>query len=117
MVWDHTRADDPVKSRIILTNTNAEVHDLNVAARYKLRDPGELWHELDVKTERGERQYATGDRMMILRNERSMGVKNGTLGTVESVTPGHMEIEVADAALRPEIKHRLIALGFFVENG
>jgi ATP-dependent exoDNAse (exonuclease V) alpha subunit len=32
----------PDKSRIILTHTNAEVRDLNLAARDRLRDAGEL---------------------------------------------------------------------------
>ena len=36
------RTSDPSKSRIILTHTNAEVRDLNIAARDKLRDNGEL---------------------------------------------------------------------------
>lgn len=40
--WDDARTSDPSKSRIILTHTNAEVRDLNIAARDKLRDHGEL---------------------------------------------------------------------------
>ena len=94
--WDEARTSDPSKSRIILTHTNAEVRDLNVAARDKLRDHDELGNDVDVKTERGERQFASGDRMMFLRNERGIGVKNGTLGTVEQVTPGHMAVRTDD---------------------
>ena len=71
--WDRARADDPAKSRIILTHTNAEVRDLNIAARDKLRDHGEVGSDVGVKTERGIRDFASGDRMMFLRNERSMG--------------------------------------------
>jgi Ti-type conjugative transfer relaxase TraA len=94
--WNDARSNDPSKSRIILTHTNAEVRDLNIAARDKLRDHGELGGDVDVKTERGERQFASGDRIMFLRNERGMGVKNGTLGTVEQVTPGHMAVRTDD---------------------
>ena len=94
--WDQARTNDPAKSRIILTHTNAEVRDLNIGAREKLRDGGELGGDVDVKTERGERQFASGDRMMFLRNERGMGVKNGTLGTIEQVTPGHMAVRTDD---------------------
>jgi Ti-type conjugative transfer relaxase TraA len=94
--WNDARTNDPSKSRIILTHTNAEVRDLNIAARDKLRVHGELGGDVDVKTERGERAFASGDRMMFLRNERSMGVKNGTLGTVEQVTPGHMSVRTDD---------------------
>jgi Ti-type conjugative transfer relaxase TraA len=94
--WDRARADGPAKSRIILTHTNAEVRDLNIAARDKLRDGGELGADVDVKTERGDRAFASGDRMMFLRNERGLGVKNGTLGTVEQVSPGHMAVRTDD---------------------
>jgi len=94
--WDEARTRDPAKSRIILTHNNAEVRDLNIAARGKLRDGGELGSDVDVTTERGERQFASGDRMMFLRNERGLGVKNGTLGTVEQVTPGHMAVRTDD---------------------
>ncbi len=39
-----------------------------------------------LATERGERAFAEGDRVYFLRNERGLGVKNGTLGTVERIT-------------------------------
>tara|TARA_R110000824_G_scaffold24090_1_gene85328 strand:+ start:25818 stop:28355 length:2538 start_codon:yes stop_codon:yes gene_type:complete len=94
--WDQARTSNPDKSRIILTHTNAEVRDLNIAARDKLRDHGELGNDVNVTTERGERDFASGDRMMFLRNERGMGVKNGTLGTVEAVSPGHMAVRTDD---------------------
>lgn len=94
--WNDARTNDPHKSRIILTHTNAEVRDLNIAARGKLRDHGELGADAGIETERGRRDFASGDRMMFLRNERSMGVKNGTLGTVEAVSPGHMAVRTDD---------------------
>src|SRR3546814_1633483 len=43
--WDAQRRADPDKTRIILTHTNAEVRDLNQAARDRLRDAGELRSE------------------------------------------------------------------------
>ena len=33
---------------------------------------------------------------MFLRNERSMGVKNGTLGTIDTVSPLHMGVRLDD---------------------
>ncbi|MEW6018782.1 MAG: conjugal transfer relaxase TraA, partial [Pseudomonadota bacterium] len=44
---------------------------------------GHLGEEHLIQTERGERAFAAGDRIMFLRNERSLGVKNGSLGEVE----------------------------------
>ncbi|MBA3896240.1 MAG: Ti-type conjugative transfer relaxase TraA [Sphingomonadaceae bacterium] len=94
--WNRGRAHDPGKSRIILTHTNAEVRDLNVEAREKLRSRGELGTDVAIKAERGGREFAIGDRLMFLRNERGLGVKNGTLGTVESVSPEHMDVRTDD---------------------
>jgi len=94
--WDHDRQIAPDASRVILTHTNDEVGALNLAARDKLRAAGQLGENTAIKTERGERQFARGDRIMFLRNERSMGVKNGSLGTVESVTPARMAVLLDD---------------------
>ena len=94
--WDRARQAEPGKSRIILTHTNAEVQSLNGEARDRLRASGDLGEDVTVKAERGERQFATGDRIMFLRNERGMGVKNGTLATIERVSPGGMAVRLDD---------------------
>jgi len=94
--WDIARQAEPGKSRIILTHTNAEVHSLNGEARDRLRASGDLGDDVTVKAERGERQFATGDRIMFLRNERGLGVKNGTLATIERVSPDGMAVRLDD---------------------
>ena len=94
--WDRQRQAEPERSRIILTHTNAEVRELNDEARERLRASGDLGQDVAVQAERGERQFASGDRIMFLRNERSMGVKNGTLGTVEQVSADRMGVRLDD---------------------
>ena len=94
--WDRDRQDAPNASRLILTHTNDEVGALNLAAREKLRAAGQLGEDVAIRTERGERHFARGDRIMFLRNERSLGVKNGSLGTVETVTPARMAVMLDD---------------------
>lgn len=49
-----------------------------------------------ISTERGQLEFAPGDRVMFLRNERSLGVKNGTLGQVQSVTQARMAVLLDD---------------------
>lgn len=95
--WDAQRRADPDKSRIILTHTNAEVRDLNEAARECLRDAGELGDDVRVSAERGARDFAQGDRIMFLKNERGLGVKNGTLGEIEQVSPERMSVRLDDS--------------------
>jgi Ti-type conjugative transfer relaxase TraA len=94
--WDADRAADPAASRLILTHTNDEVQELNRLARERLRQSGELGDEVTVRTERGSREFASGDRIMFLKNERGLGVKNGSLGRVESVSPARMSVLLDD---------------------
>src|SRR3546814_5261065 len=54
--WDAQRLADPEKTRIILTHTNAEVRDLNQAARDRLREAGELGQDVRISAERGARE-------------------------------------------------------------
>lgn len=94
--WDRDRQASPDSSRIILTHTNAEVRELNEAARDRMRKAGDLGEDVRVTVERGERSFAAGDRVMFLQNERGLGVKNGTLGTVEEVSPRSMTVRTDD---------------------
>jgi len=94
--WDRDRRAKPDASRIILTHTNDEVRALNEAVREKVRASGDLGDDVALKVERGARQFADGDRIMFLKNERSLGVKNGSLGTVESVSALRMSVKLDD---------------------
>ena len=94
--WDRNRQASPDSSRIILTHTNAEVRELNEAARDRMREAGDLGEDVRVTVERGERSFAAGDRVMFLQNERGLGVKNGTLGTVEQVSAQSMNVQTDD---------------------
>ena len=94
--WDRERQASPDKSRIILTHTNDEVRALNEAARERLREAGDLGDDVRVRVERGERSFASGDRVMFLQNERGLGVKNGTLGTIEQVSARSMSVRNDD---------------------
>jgi Ti-type conjugative transfer relaxase TraA len=94
--WDRDRRASPDGSRIILTHTNAEVRALNEAARERMRDGGDLGDDVRMTVERGERSFASGDRVMFLQNERGLGVKNGTLGTIEQVGVQSMSVRTDD---------------------
>ncbi|WP_327754354.1 Ti-type conjugative transfer relaxase TraA (plasmid) [Sphingobium sp. SJ10-10] len=94
--WDAQRLADRDQTQIILTHTNAEVRDLNLAARDRMREAGELGDDVHVSAERGARAFASGDRIMFLKNERGLGVKNGSLGTVERVSPDRMGVRLDD---------------------
>jgi Ti-type conjugative transfer relaxase TraA len=94
--WDRDRQAAPERSRVILTHTNDEVRALNEAARERMRGGGNLGDEVHLTVERGERHFASGDRVMFLQNERSLGVRNGTLGIVKQVTAQSMTVAIGD---------------------
>jgi Ti-type conjugative transfer relaxase TraA len=94
--WDRDRQSAPGRSRIILTHTNDEVRALNEAARVRMRAASDLGDEVRLTVERGERRFASGDRVMFLQNERGLGVKNGTLGTIEHVSAQSMTVQTDD---------------------
>lgn len=85
------------KSSVILVETRAAVQEANQAAREEARNAGQLKGEdYTFKAERGERQMAEGDRVVFLANDRGLGVKNGTMGTVEHAQEGKLQIRTDD---------------------
>ena len=98
--WDAARRAEPERSQVMLAYTRADVRDLNELARTKVRAAGALGADRTVTTERGERTFAAGDRVMFLRNERSLGVKNGTLGTLERLEGSSLTVRLDGADRR-----------------
>jgi Ti-type conjugative transfer relaxase TraA len=94
--WDRDRQAAPDRSRIILTHTNDEVRALNEGARERMRAADDLGEDVRLVVERGARNFASGDRVMFLQNERGLGVKNGTLGAIEQVSPQSMTVQTDD---------------------
>ena len=61
-----------------------------------MREAGDLGDDARLTVERGARSFASGDRVMFLQNERGLGVKNGTLGTVVEVGERSMTVRTDD---------------------
>src|SRR3546814_19959261 len=78
--WDQERMARSVDSQIILTHTNDEVRELNQMARGKMRTAGALGADATIKAARGERQFASGDRIIFLRNERGLRSEERRVG-------------------------------------
>ncbi|GHD23542.1 Ti-type conjugative transfer relaxase TraA [Tianweitania populi] len=81
---------------LVLAQTNDDVGKLNQAIRAVMGGQGALAEHRAYQTERGERQFAIGDRLIFLENARFFEkraehlavqhVKNGMLGTVVRTT-------------------------------
>jgi Ti-type conjugative transfer relaxase TraA len=107
------------KASLILAHTRADVRELNLQARAILKDRGELGKEARVEVarelaaddgtisiERGERYFAHGERVIFLKNDRELGVKNGSLGTVADVNKNSMRV-ILDGEARREVSFAL----------
>lgn len=94
--WSAERGARPGASQVMLAYRRDDVAALNALARAAMRRAGELGADERVQTTRGERLFATGERIVFLRNERELGVKNGTLGAVEALSPWRMTVRLDD---------------------
>ena len=93
-LWAQDTKENRDQTRIMLAYTRADVRKLNNLAREIRRERRELGRSEVIATELGNREFATRDRIYFLRKERSLGVKNGTLGTVERIRDGVLEVKL-----------------------
>lgn len=90
LIADWTRDYDPAKSTLILAHLRRDVRMLNELARAKLIERGIIEQGSPFKTADGNRHFAAGDQIVFLKNEGSIGVKNGMLGKVVDAAPGRI---------------------------
>nr|WP_254803943.1 Ti-type conjugative transfer relaxase TraA [Methylobacterium sp.] len=94
------RTINPQQTRVALAHTRADVRALNEDIRTHLQKAGELGGETGFVTALGVRAFAPGDRLVFLRNDRELGVKNGTLATVVASTEGRLSVRLDGASGR-----------------
>lgn len=78
----------------MMAHRNKDVIALNVEARDALRLKGALGEDQSFAAERGQRVFADGDRVLFLKNERSLGVFNGSTGTVRAADQNRLKVLV-----------------------
>ena len=112
--WQRGGEERPADSRLMLAYTRADVQALNTRVRQLRQAAGELGKSETIETARGPREFAEGDRLYFFKNERSLGVKNGSLGTVEKIENAILQIRldgedsrrvVLDAKQYPHLDH------------
>ncbi|WP_419320591.1 Ti-type conjugative transfer relaxase TraA [Caulobacter sp. ErkDOM-E] len=101
--WARERLEPSAPSQIMLAHTRADVAWLNELAREVLTKAGALGAGETVVTDRGLRTFAQGDRVMFLRNERSLGVKNGSLATLVSIASDRVLVRLDEGGRRLEV--------------
>lgn len=94
LIEDWERDYDPNKTSLILAHLRADVRGLNDRARARLVARGILEEGYVFETDEGKRRFAAGDQVVFLKNETSLGVKNGTLGKVVEAAVGRICVEI-----------------------
>lgn len=86
--WARDAHADPKASQLVLAYTRDEVRELNTLIRTLRQQNGQLGTAQEIATAQGTREFAVHDRLRFGRNETTLGVKNGSLGTVEGSRRG-----------------------------
>lgn len=102
--WNDTRISNSLESQIILSFTRKEALDLNHMARELRQSLGELGESHALLTAKGKRDFSINDRIYFLKNNRQMGVMNGTLGTIKDIKDNHLTVQLdSKSDEKPEI--------------
>jgi Ti-type conjugative transfer relaxase TraA len=104
--WARDAKLEPQGSQLVLGFTREEVKALNDSIRLLRQQTGKLGESQVIGTAQGKKEFAVHDRVRFLRNEKSLGVKNGSLGTVQGINGGVLSIKLdgAERALAVDTK-------------
>ena len=103
LISDWNRDYDPTRTALILAHRRADVRMLNERAREKLVERGIVGEGFAFRTEDGSRNFAAGDQIVFLKNEASLGVKNGMLARVVNASAGRIVTAIGEGDDRREV--------------
>jgi Ti-type conjugative transfer relaxase TraA len=92
--WAHDHKQNPDASQLVMAFTRDDVKALNHDIRALRDQTGQLGKSHGITTETGKKRFAIHDRIRFLRNERDLGVKNGSLGIIEGIEHGVLSIKL-----------------------
>jgi len=97
LVSDWASAHAPVAKRLVLAYRNEDVDSLNAELRKELVQAHLLAEGYRVHTSRGTVKFAQHDRLLFLKNDARLGVKNGRFATIT-----HLEMSESGRVLTIE---------------
>lgn len=87
---------------LVLTHRRCDVAELNAEIRSRLKTQGRLGEERHYALRQGDRHseigLAAGDRIVCTQNDRRLGVKNGSFGTVLELGAHDLRVRLDDGA-------------------
>ncbi|WP_064713600.1 Ti-type conjugative transfer relaxase TraA [Rhizobium bangladeshense] len=103
LIADWNQDYDQSKTTLILAHLRRDVRMLNVMAREKLVERGIVGEGHAFKTADGIRQFDAGDQIVFLKNEGSLGLKNGMIGHVAEAQPNRIVAVVGEGDHRRHV--------------
>ena len=103
LIADWNRNYDQTKTTLILAHLRRDVRMLNVMAREKLVERGIVGEGHLFRTADGERRFDAGDQIVFLKNEASLGVKNGMIGHVVEAAANRIVATVGEGDQRRQV--------------
>jgi Ti-type conjugative transfer relaxase TraA len=101
--WAHDHKQNPNASQLVMAFTRDDVKALNHDIRSLREQTGQLGKSHNISTETGKKSFAINDRIRFLKNERDLGVKNGSLGTIEGIEHGVLAVRLDGAGTRVHV--------------
>ncbi|NTE95103.1 Ti-type conjugative transfer relaxase TraA [Agrobacterium tumefaciens] len=99
--WNHDY--DHTKTTLILAHLRRDVRMLNQMAREKLVERGIVGEGHVFKTADGIRQFDAGDQIVFLKNEGSLGVKNGMIAHIIEAAPNRIVAVIGEGDQRRRV--------------
>ncbi len=94
--WE-TSLSEGLSHQIILAYTRKQVAELNSSSRELLLKKGLLCGpQTSIQTAYGSLNFAIGDRIVFLKNNRDLGVCNGDFGTIQSIEGSKIHVQLKD---------------------
>ena len=103
LIGDWNRDYNQTKTTLILAHLRRDVRRLNVMARQNLVERGIVGEGHVFKTADGVRQFDVGDQIVFLKNETSLGVKNGMIAHVIEAAPNRIVAVIGEGDQRRQV--------------
>jgi Ti-type conjugative transfer relaxase TraA len=92
--WARDHKQNPNTSQLVMAFTRDDVKALNHDIRALREQTGELGPNHNITTETGKKLFSINDRIRFLRNDRDLGVKNGSLGIIDGIEHGVLSVKL-----------------------
>ncbi|HAU2256033.1 TPA: Ti-type conjugative transfer relaxase TraA [Legionella pneumophila] len=98
--WQADITNTNLQDSVVLAFTRASASYLNEQARLALKEKQILGQEeITVQGFEKPLKIAIGERLLFRQNDKTLGVRNGDLGTVQSIKSNHLQIKLDSGEL------------------